>query len=65
MERFIVGASEATEAEYAFRDTLFDKPFTVLILDENNDCFSCEGFDTMKEALTSLSEVPRNQIEIL
>lgn len=65
MERIIVGPSEATEAEYAFRDTLRDAPFTVLVLAENNDCISVEGFNTKEEALASLVDVPRSQIEIL
>lgn len=61
MERFIIGRSEAVEAEYSHRASA---PVTLLFL-ADDETVSVEGFSTIKAARAALKrdEVPASQIE--
>jgi hypothetical protein len=63
MERFVVGMSEDTEAEYGFRS---DKAVSLLTMFEG-ECFVVEGFDSIEAARADLKAngVPGAQIEVL
>ena len=62
-ELFIVGESEATEAEYGFRS---DSPVTILSM-YDNEIYCTEGYSSFEAAKASLKadQVPSNQIMYL
>jgi hypothetical protein len=61
--RFIIGTSDAVEAEYSRRDRLTDAPYTLIMVDENGEVYSVEGFKTAESARRSLGNTPADQVE--
>jgi hypothetical protein len=61
--RFIIGTSDAVEAEYSRRDRLTDAPYTLIMVDENGEVYSVEGFKTAESARRSLGNTPAYQVE--